>query len=476
VRLFAFLFLAAVLVALAVYDYRAYTEAKRMVTDINTITQDLNIRGQQRFISYQKLLGTELNLSDYKAGAVARPSKNIPQNENIDVRSRAAINWDSINELFLLRQKINFSITQHQSIITPDQDHNYYVFDDSQATQGLIADLEKIQNINTRLADDLSDNLLSSLPRVVGVNVGALLAIFLIYSAMVYRDNLKESKRNLEKNKQLESRHEEALQSRTMMLSIMEDLSDEKRTAEHLSTMLESSNRSIKSKNQEMEQFIYTVSHDLKSPLVSIGGFSSILNRELADDLTEKQAHYLSRIQSNVTDMESLLGDLLELSRVTKQEFKRSTIDTDSHLTSLLGSFERELNEIEGEIELETPLDEVFANERLLRQCLSNLISNAITYRSNDRPLKIAIASIKSPAYTTISVKDNGIGIDKKFHDLVFRIFEHLDSSVGTGVGLTIVKTVLERHGGSVYLESELGRGSTVYLRFPSKEQIRNVA
>jgi len=107
---------------------------------------------------------------------------------------------------------------------------------------------------------------------------------------------------------------------------------------------------------------------------------------------------------------------------------------------------------------------------------LSNLVSNAINYRSKEKPLKIHISSSKTSTHTILCVKDNGIGIDKKYHDLVFRIFEHLDSNLGTGVGLTIVKSVLEKHGGRVRLESELGNGCAFHLEFPNDKNIRKVA
>jgi len=325
-KLFAFLFLCIVLMALVAYDQRAYVEARRAVADINKVTQDIDIRGQQ-LLTIQK---NARELASNPSGLVALITEEFPQSENIEFQSKAAAGWGSIDEMSLLQRKINSTVFQNQSHAANDKDEKVTNVDEPQVADELMDDLEKAQALGVQLSDYISDELLGRLPTVVGVNVAGLLTILLVSLGVLYRDNLNTNKKNLERNRLLENRHEETLSSRKMMISITEDLSEQKRTAEHLSTMLEYSNKSIKSKNEEMEQFIYTVSHDLKSPLVSIGGFSSILTRELSESLTEKQMHYLSRIQSNVTDMESLLGDLLDLSRITNQEFRRSTIDTDA--------------------------------------------------------------------------------------------------------------------------------------------------
>jgi len=471
VRLIAFLLLAIALTALAIYDFRVYVEAKRTVADINAIGEDLSLRGLQNSILYQKYISAEVDLSKYQARA-ATAIENLPLKNDAGLQSNAAQSWDSINPFLMLRKKIDFSMSQHIAVITSDIAPQQSFADQTPATEMLIANLSMIQSFNIRLTQYLSDQLLSRVTSAFAVNLVSILAMTLVGVGIVFRDYVVTAKTNQQKNLLLESRHAENIQSRKITMSIMEDLSSEKKTAEHLSHMLEDSNKNIKSKNLEMEQFIYTVSHDLKSPLVSIGGFASILSNELDGSLSDKQAHYLARIKSNVTDMEAMLSDLLELSRISKEDVKRSLVDMNSHIANVLSTFDIELKTIGGEAIVEQPIDNVFANERLLHQCLDNLISNAIAYRSPHAPLKIIINSTKSENHTIISVKDNGIGIDQKYHHAVFRIFEHLNTNVGTGVGLTIVKTVMEKHGGSVYLESELDKGTVFYLKFPSEEKL----
>jgi|GEM_PF-6258192 len=475
-RLFAFLFLASALMILAHYDFHGYVEAKRMVADIQALSNDTDIRGKQNTFIYRRFLNTQVNLSAYENGALAVPTLQVPRGDNSELTSMAAHNWGAIEEIGLLRTKIELSLTHFQSAFVLDQASVHPLIVDKHDVEELISDIDEAQKQNTRIAEHISNELLHSMTKAVGVNVAAMVAMVLVTSSILYRDKLRESNSNIEKSRNLEKRHADVVKSRQLSMSIMEDLASEKETAERLSRMLESSNSKIQIKNKEMERFIYTVSHDLKAPLVSIGGFSSLLIRELAEGLTQKQAHYFSRIQANVDDMESMLVDLLELSRISNSEIERTEIDTHAHIVDVVSTFEIELNKLNAEVELITPVNNVFANERLLHQCIANLISNAITYRAANKTLKITISTERCEAYTTISVRDNGIGIDEKYHDDIFNIFEHLDSDVGTGVGLTIVKTVLRKHGGEVRLKSSLGQGSEFLLSFPHDARVRRVA
>lgn len=233
---------------------------------------------------------------------------------------------------------------------------------------------------------------------------------------------------------------------------------------------LEDVNAALTQKNREMEQFVYTVSHDLKSPLVSIGGFTQKLQQELVDYLNERQEHKFRRILANVNHMEGLLKDLLDLSRVIRQSVERDWLELDEVVDKALGVLEVSLQKTEAEVDVVRPLGFLAANETLLLRCLENLISNAINYRDPNRGLKLKIYADHSGDYTTIHVQDNGLGIDEKYHEQIFRIFERLSLEEGSGVGLAIVKTVMEKHDGSVSLVSNPGQGSTFSLNFPNLE------
>ena len=121
-------------------------------------------------------------------------------------------------------------------------------------------------------------------------------------------------------------------------------------------------------------------------------------------------------------------------------------------------------------MEICKPLAIIQGNERLISQCVQNLLSNAIQYKDEQRPLTITISTSEQEESVSLIIKDTAMGIDAKYHEQIFRIFERLDIGEGTGVGLAIVKTVMEKHSGQVILESELGKGSTFTLVFPKQK------
>ncbi|MBA6287568.1 ATP-binding protein [Colwellia sp. MB3u-4] len=225
--------------------------------------------------------------------------------------------------------------------------------------------------------------------------------------------------------------------------------------------------KSLEVKNKELEQFVYTVSHDLKSPLVTINGFTSMLAKELSAHTTEKQKHRFERILENLTHMGDLLTNLLELSRVMKAEISKAPID----LTTLIEQNWQRLitgyKEVEVELVLTKPLHAIGANQTLLSQCIDNLLSNAIRYRSAERDLTLKIHTEELEASVSLFISDNGIGIAKSDQKRAFNVFEQINPGQGTGIGLSLVKAAMEKHNGLVSLVSELGQGSCFELRFP---------
>lgn len=241
------------------------------------------------------------------------------------------------------------------------------------------------------------------------------------------------------------------------------DITERRRTQHEL----EAFNEKLTQKNKEMEQFIYTVSHDLKSPLVTINAFSNKLYVELFEQLSEKHRHLLVRIQANVAHMEHLLKDLLGLSHLIQQTVDKAWQNTNGILTSVVNALEGEISESNAKLNVKSPLLSIYANESMLFQCLQNLLSNAIKYRDPNRVPVIDIDIQKQADELRLSIKDNGLGIDKRYHEQIFKIFERLGAGDGTGVGLSIVKTIMEKHNGRVLLESAFGSGSTFTLCFP---------
>lgn len=231
---------------------------------------------------------------------------------------------------------------------------------------------------------------------------------------------------------------------------------------------LSSINSRLQEKNREMEQFIYTISHDLKSPLVTIGAFTKKLQTTLEEKSSEKEKHQLRRIQANVVHMETLLNELLNLSRVIRQEISKEWLDTDKVVNKVLNTLESSIKECNANISISSPLDPIFANEHQFYQCVQNLIANAIKYRKPDCNLVISIQTKKLQYWSEFIIMDNGLGIDAKYHQQIFNIFERLDIGEGSGVGLAIIKTIMEKHLGQVVLNSAEGEGSTFKLIFPN--------
>jgi len=268
-------------------------------------------------------------------------------------------------------------------------------------------------------------------------------------------------------NVKMESNEIDMARSQTILLSVMQDVEKEKRQATTL-------NKKLINKNKQMEQFIYTVSHDLKSPLVTIAAFSQKLQTELVDTLTEKQSYRLSRIIQNADNMELLLADLLDLSRIVQQAITTANVNVNLVIEQQCLALEAAIAEASARINIAKNLDTVSANERLLSEGILNLLSNALRYLDPARPLIIEIFTTKTSTATTLHIKDNGIGIDPKYHKIIFGLFERLSTIKGSGVGLTIVKTIMDKHNGRVLVDSQLGEGCCFSLEFPNVAQNTN--
>lgn len=236
---------------------------------------------------------------------------------------------------------------------------------------------------------------------------------------------------------------------------------------------LKNLNNELRRKNQEMEQFIYTVSHDLKAPLVTIAGFANRLKMAKDLDYKEDHLHKLDRILANVRSMESLLQDLLHLSRVIKRDLEKTLVDTTDVLQHVLDSLEGSIKKNRATITVVEALPTIYAQESLLFQCLQNIISNALKYsKPNTNPV-IRLAGVKEHGYSGIRIMDNGIGIAEQHQERIFNVFERLNPDVaeGSGVGLSIVKTIIEKHSGKINLNSRLGEGTEFTILFPDMKE-----
>ncbi len=228
----------------------------------------------------------------------------------------------------------------------------------------------------------------------------------------------------------------------------------------YLTTVLAQTNTVLEKRNFELDQFAYVTSHDLKAPLRAIANLSEWIEEDLADVLTADTRHQMNLLRGRVNRMEALINGLLQYSRVGRLETPTSLVSVADLLAEVIDSL-APADTFTIEIAPDMP---TFVTERLpLQQVFTNLISNAIKHHPRiDGKVKILLQNLES--FYEFSVTDDGAGIASQYHEKVFGIFQTLedrDKSENTGIGLAIVKKIVERQGGTIYLESQEGQGAT---------------
>ena len=214
--------------------------------------------------------------------------------------------------------------------------------------------------------------------------------------------------------------------------------------------------------NEELEQFAYVASHDLQEPLRVINNYLQLLERRHAKNLNEQAQNYIHRVINSANRMKNLIQDLLAYSRISTHKEPPKAISIESVLDQIKEDLEISIQETNAVI-THDPLPSIHADELQITQLFLNLISNAIKYRSEQTP-KIHISTSQTPTHWQINISDNGLGIDPEFFDRIFVIFQRLhgrDDYPGTGIGLAICKKIVERHKGTIWVESNLDQGST---------------
>jgi signal transduction histidine kinase len=226
----------------------------------------------------------------------------------------------------------------------------------------------------------------------------------------------------------------------------------------------------LERRNAELERFTYTVSHDLRSPLVTVRGFVDLLEKDVAAAAPERVASDLARIRGATSTMEALLRELLELSRVGRIMNPPETVSLDELARQATALLHERLRAANVRVDVRPGLGFALGDRTRLLEVFQNLIENAAKFRSGQGDPVVEVARRASPEGPVITVRDNGVGIDPRYHDRVFALFERLDPRVeGTGVGLALVKRIVEVHGGRVWVESEgAGQGSTFCFTLPA--------
>lgn len=234
--------------------------------------------------------------------------------------------------------------------------------------------------------------------------------------------------------------------------------------------------KEVENVNKELHAFTYAVSHDLKSPLTSIYGLAVLLLKSDESSISDKDKYMLNLIVQSSEKLSKLINRLLELSKISKIEFNYTDVDLTKMAHMILDNHSFEQN-AHPDIEIEDNLM-AYGDEALLQSVIQNLLSNAIKYSSKREHPKIKMGVKTGKNKKIFYVRDNGIGFSPAhIHDL-FKPFKRLhDSSefAGTGIGLSTVKRIIERHGGSVWAEAEYGKGATFYFSLPDRAQLAHL-
>jgi len=286
-------------------------------------------------------------------------------------------------------------------------------------------------------------------------------------------DSIKEieKRKKLETQLQLEKeRLESRVAERTSQLKLTnEGLRDEIKKRQDVEQKLRQYGDELKRSNKELEEFAYVSSHDLQEPLRKIQAFGDLLVSEYSEGLGDGN-EYLSRIQSSASRMSKLIEDLLAFSRVTTKPAVTSNVDLNEVLADTTADIEERIKREHGKVVIKSKLPVVCADETHMRQLFQNLISNALKFHATDRDPVIEIGYTSDDDYHKISVKDNGIGIDDKYQQKIFAVFQRLHAKQafeGTGIGLAVCKKIVERYNGSIEVTSKLNKGTIFTVKLP---------
>lgn len=242
-----------------------------------------------------------------------------------------------------------------------------------------------------------------------------------------------------------------------LILLVIEDITERKKTENELNRL----NNELSKSNQRLQEFAYIVSHDLQEPLRAIASFSKLLERKYKNEIDNDGKEFIQYIVDGAERMQHLIQDLLKYSRIQTNKVHYETIDLGSVVDSVEENLQMIIDETEAKI-IYQQLPKINADKSQIILLLQNLIHNAIKYRGDNKP-KIEICAEEKENEWLFSVKDNGIGIDKKYSKKIFQIFQSLntrDKEEGTGIGLALCKRIIEKHRGRIWLKSEVGEGS----------------
>ena len=247
-------------------------------------------------------------------------------------------------------------------------------------------------------------------------------------------------------------------------------LEEQNETLQRTEQQLEEAVTQLEESNERLEQFAFAASHDLQEPLRMVRSYLGLVERRYGDELDEECKEFIDFAVDGAERMSDMIDGLLDYSRVESQGDPFDTVDLDAVLDDVLTNLQFKIEETDATVTRE-PLPTVEGDEGQLQQLFQNLLNNAIDY-SGDDPPRIHVSAAQDGTAWTISVRDEGIGIDPADADRIFEIFQRLhsiDEHAGSGIGLALCKRIVERHDGEIWVKSEPGEGTTFSFTLASR-------
>jgi light-regulated signal transduction histidine kinase (bacteriophytochrome) len=242
------------------------------------------------------------------------------------------------------------------------------------------------------------------------------------------------------------------------------DVSEQRQVSQALST----ANQELARSNADLEQFAYAASHDLQEPLRSVSSCVQLLKKRYAGHIDARADEFIEHAVSGATRMQQLINDLLLYAKLNDRSQDKVPVQLNDALNLALANLSSAIAQSHADITFDN-LPDVLAYKGQMPQLFQNLVGNALKFRADRTPV-IHIGVSQTPQEWVIAVKDNGIGIDQRHVERVFKLFQRLhgrEEFSGTGIGLALCQRIVERHGGRIWLESEPGQGSTFYFSLP---------
>ncbi|MEG4282736.1 ATP-binding protein [Microcoleus sp. A006_D1] len=283
-----------------------------------------------------------------------------------------------------------------------------------------------------------------------------------IINRLAVEKTLQEKNQILQEEISTRRAVEKALQEQNLLLQ--QEISNRQRAE----SALLKSNQELARSNAELEQFAYVASHDLQAPLATIASYAQLLEKRYKDQLDSQAIKFIGNIVQGCTRMQILIDDLLEYSRVGRSGKPFQMTDCNHAVQQAIVNLQGAIRDTQAVVTY-TELPAVMGDSSQFAQLFQNLIGNAIKYR-HDAPPQVHITACQQEENWLFSVSDNGIGIASQHQERIFQIFQRLHTQreySGTGIGLAICQKIVERHGGSIWVESEPGQGSTFHFTLP---------